>query len=733
MRIATEVTQETVWAAVWLSGSSGEDFPRHDSVRARINRTTGRAAIRSLIDVGLPVLQLRSAEFRPAQGDRETIAGLLNDGKSAAALGEAFVLSILARAADVTLTDKDDADAADSDFGSELLDIDAFMNVGSPTGAGFAEPRQNPLQLTRDTVSAGISANILARDGDLIHPAPDFLLRAEADESALLGAEIMLTDQTRRGIDLPDGFGAVSLTAAAEALSAVAAPKAAAVHYFGDTTSPHHRHRMQAASAYPLLAEALAIDSVLQRRIDGAEPLGPALSERTGLGRGHLKRLKNLQSPLPDDRLFEFGEAARGTDPMGIDRARRYSIGGDLSLEQVFSLFRGFPANWMPDNDTAWTSFIDVVSACALPINSGFGVPLRTVLAAAKGDWAGYKSSLARAYCLREDEFDRRQMALATADTLEMVDDFSRSVIFPLLLCTIDQAGNPIPAPAPDLFIRGRAIAFGIIAGNAKNIPGSLLSAARNWTARIPALMEAEAVDEPDEAGGGEAYSDGRSWPALTGSFTSSNGLIVQNLVTEEQLKEESKRLNHCVGRLYVRKARNGNCHIFSVRSSDLSESHSTIELSPVEDGPDRHALADLEIRQHKAKNNRRPNKKAFAASQEWLAALRSGSLHADTETVRIWRKRQREAQYLDNRATANSKAAIQIQWSAALGRNWHAAQVRDAVWEEWKSHILGGELARARGLGFLYTKPGVRGLLTALCPCAARTMSDQRSRQSAD
>ena len=648
---------------------------------------------------------------------------------SAAAFGEALVLAVLSRFSDMQLTDHNDKD----DFDSVFPGLVTFPELGMPLEIELDGPRHEKLQLTEHAASAGISANILNRADGGIQLSAILGSLPDPTDSALFGAKLMLNDNAQFGIDLPAGFETLSLDAAERALCAIAAPTAAAVHFFGDTASPHHRRRAQAASAYPLFAKKLASDPSLQRLIDGSRPLGAALSDRVGLSQGHLRRLKQIQTPLPQDRLFEFGETARGADPLGIERSRRHSIGGDLSLDQLCGLLRNFPANWVPDSDTEWSSFVDVVSACALPISSSFGVSVHSILAAAKGDWTGYKATLARAYGMDFKEFDRRLIALATADAAHLVEEFNRTVVFPQLLSTIVNTGNRLPGPSSDLSIRGRKIAFQIIVGKAKNIPGSLLSAARNWAARIPALMEAEEVDEPLENEASAAHSDGKSWPALTIDFNSSNGLVVQNLASVEQLKEESRRLSHCVGRLYVRKSRNGNCHLFSIRTTDCSRSLSTIELSPIEDGPDRLVLADLEIRQHKAKNNRKPDKNAVAASQEWLAALRTGNHPADIKVARAWRKRQQETKYLEDSTQAETKESIQGKWKAALGRHWQNSEVRTAVWNEWQSHILRGELARARGPGFLYTRGEVRELLAALCPSTAKILSEQRIRRQPD
>lgn len=729
MRTVTDISEDSVWAAVWLhpdTDKSADNIPRHDSVRASIHRATGHAKIQCLIDIGLPILQLQLIEFDPNTSHRGEILSLLADDQLAVAFGEALTLSTIARQTDLPISDGQAETDDGLELSADLLDIDDFINSGLTTFGIAEKPKKDHLVISKEAARAGIEAGFLTEVGNQLHLAASSGFSGAVNDSAFLAAELMVAEESEYGISLPEGFNDVDLENARLALVAIATPSAATVFHYGDRSAKHHEQHLQAACAYPLFAEMLVINPQLLEIIDNSRPLASAISESTELSRGHLKRIKKLRSPLPFERLFEFGEVAQGTDPLGIERTRRYSIGGELSLDQLIDLFRSFPADWVPANEDEWSAFIDVASACGLPINSGFGIPLEQVLSASRGKWSEFKSSLARAYGMEFKDFDRRQMVLATADAFEMVDDFRNSVIFPLLLGTVLELGNPLPAPSPDLFALGRSIAFHMLTGKAKNIPGSLLSTARHWTARIPALMAAETADEEGDTGVSEFHSDGQSWPKLAANFVAENGLVVQNLTTKDQLRDESARLSHCVGRLYLRKARRGDCHIFSIRSADLSKSYSTIELSPVEGNVVEQAiLSQLHIVQHKASNNRRPRKKAIVACQEWLFALRSGKHPADLDATANWRQHQRENRHLEEQDSSYSRAAIEFKWKAVLGRNWNHTDVGRAVWEEWKSYILRGELSRARHRGFLYTKPQIQEFLNSLCPASALALSE--------
>ena len=716
-RVAIQVQSESMTAAIWLADRHNETesgFPRHDSIRIKIDRTTGIADIRMLLDIGLPILQLHLAEYHPREADHESFFGFLQNDSSAHALGEALLHAILAQATGMALTARLNEPPATA---SQEIDIDALIYGASLEQPVFEIDQEELVTLSPEVARIGFETNLMTADGDLIRPGANVLLKSEQVLSAFLSVEIMLNDHATNQLPLPNGFQLIDLVAARQALKAVTTPRATSVHYFGDQSSPHHARRLQAAQAYPLLAELLANEPDLRQCVDAAQPLGPALCQRIGASRGHLKRLAKLQSPPPCERVFEPGEIAENDDAAAVGRTRLYRIRGELSLQQTFDVINRFPANWVPNCDEDWAAFADIVSSCALPIAARHGLELFDLLSPVKGDWGSYKASLARAYDIPLAELDGRYLALATADALEMVDDFNRSVILPLLLSSIVRSDHAFPLPTPDIFMRGQAIGFEIITGKAKNIPGHLLTAARAWTTRIPALMEAETVVAPSIEQNDIPELDEWSWPRLAEPFRCANGLVVQNLTSREELKEESQRLCHCVGRLYLRKAKSGRCHIFSIRNADLSTSHSTIELSQITDGPDNRSQASLKILQHKAMKNRKPGRQAIEASTEWLEALRSGNHPVDFETARSWRRQQTENECQETPAGGESRAQIEVKWAASLGRDWHQEDVRQAIWEEWRTHILHGHLARARNPEFLYRNAELRQLLTDLCP----------------
>ena len=275
-----------------------------------------------------------------------------------------------------------------------------------------------------------------------------------------------------------------------------------------------------------------------------------------------------------------------------------------------------------------------------------------------------------------------------------------------------------------------------MLRADAANPSVSLLGSVRRWLSRVPALIAADAVENQENAAdrenneGGHANSaeqeDSQSWPSLTADFQASNGLCVRNLTSEVDLREESCRLSHCVGRLYLPKAKRGDCHIYSVRDESEGRSLCTFEVAPPRSEVDAIASNDIQIVQYKAKRNRRPGRAAMKALEDWEAAVKAGSLRLNLSEVNQWRN----SANAKSRSTENRARSPASSWIAVLGRNWQDQEVRNAVWQEWRFHILRGELARVEHPGSLFSKDPYHALIAQLNSLAPRDRGTPASQQ---
>ena len=691
---------------------------RHDIVKLTAHPALGSFLCTTMSDLGLPVLQPRSVRFVAAQRLGELFLQRAGSVDCAESLAKALAAAVFLRLTGIPGIIKGSATPVDS--ANDIVGrFESFLRRESPQNEPV-EPGNTPsdcIVIPRNVAIDGLENNVFQEKSGRLYPRRDLGLDFEHGGSALECAEMMQAHWQRSNYSLPDAFLSLDLETAAEALSSIEAPNPVSVHYYADTRSPAHEWRLQAALSYPLLAEYMTQYDDCRNAIDDGNPLQPVLSELTGLNKGQLRRLGKAHARLPSGRIFEFGSEVRGIDPLGLDRARRYALGGELSLEQFLKLIRQFDAGWIPVQETAWKCLIDIVSCCILPLSGRYSIPAIELLAASKGDWISFHAQFCAAYDCESSQFDRQHMSMAISDIMEMTDDFSYSIVLPRVLAAISEAGETLPFPAPHDLEQAKQLAFQLMIDRSRNPAVTVLESARRWMSRIPALIAAE--DNHAANGRVTDWERQPNWPRLATDFTAASGLVIQNLVSEQELLEESSRLSHCVGRLYTRKARRGDCHIFSVRNPDRSQSLSTFEVAPPVSDVEQITRSNIRIVQHKAKKNRKPGESPSLALSEWLDAIRSQHHPINLKEVRDW-KREIEAASPPNHARSRSPDDM---WSDLLGRNHRLATVREAIWEQWSNHILQGDLARGRNSGAIFRKAASRQFLGHLNSMAYSTL----------
>lgn len=511
-------------------------------------------------------------------------------------------------------------------------------------------------------------------------------------------------------------------------LSSVARPSNRAVAFYGTRDADLSKLRQQAAQSYPVLAGLIAETSDIAGRVDRMEAIQEPLTERTGLSKGSLKRLGKLRAPLPDGPLFEPGSAVRGEDALGVNRLRRMSVSGEVSLDACLRQLASMPADRTPQTDEDWLAFHMTLSGCAIPVMHALSIPESQTLEASKGNWKAFREQLARSADIDPATFGRQSMGLSTIDALEAIEDFGRTVLLPQVLRSIEETGQAIPPITPEYTQAAFAAAAEIVLGKTKNAAGTLLELGRRYASRIPALMDIDLGDVTNEIHPHLRWSKygPESFPRLAGRFVASNGIAIVPLDNFTDMRRESARLHHCVGRYYTEKARKGNCHMFSVQSADGSESYSDIELAPIPDAGSTITVASgLTIVQHRGMNNRNPSADDLAATREWLHAMMAGRIELNITEIREWRG------YLKEIGEAGmATARPQVTWASALGTDWTDDGKAQRHWAEWQ-HIVRGQIEKAEHPGALYRFAPARELLAEMNPKAAVILTE-RAREAA-
>lgn len=514
----------------------------------------------------------------------------------------------------------------------------------------------------------------------------------------------------------------LDLDAARTALASVGRPSSQAVTWYGTGEGTQKIDRAQVAKAYPLFAGMIADNPIMARTVDAREAIQPLLMERTGLGKAGLKRMSALKKPLPATALFEDGVMI-GEDAMGVNRQRRYSVTGAISLDSALRYLNELPPDRVPQDDQSWEIYHDIVAGFAVPIENALGIPVAKTLSAVKGDWKQFHATMAKAADFAPKDFDRRAIALATVDAIEALEDFNCTAILPLMLSSIAEEQNPLPDPSAEFFQGGLKVASKFILGDSKNIPNTLLEFSRSYVSRIPTLMEATGFAEgedkpkkPDEF----AFYGPEEFPAIMQPFKASNGIVIRNLDNFDQMRRESSRLSHCVGRVYLGKAKAGRCHILSFQDASGSKSYSTLELSGVELGvAPLAARGKFRITQHRAKSNGRPDEACMAAERELMQAIYSGDLPMEIEKLQRWGQAERH----------DGVQAI-FSWRGILGMEWEEKERRDAAWGVWRE-IIGGAAGKSPHPGVMWRDAGARRLIAEMSPLTAGAL-EARARDAA-
>jgi hypothetical protein len=394
--------------------------------------------------------------------------------------------------------------------------------------------------------------------------------------------------------------------------------------------------RLQAASAYPMLAAAMARNLRTKLAIDGAKPLVEALIDgfggrdgKSAFSKGSLRRLQGLDWPVPN-----------GVTPEWL-------------AEKIGSL----PPDWFPKSPEEWDAFLSVARALGrtLPLVSGISFP--DLVAGCAGKWIDFRKRLAKAYTdtrppenLTEDQrrdwlrnpvvpdesFGALQNAVIELE--HMIETFARLVVMPAA-ATI--GGDAKPYLGESQRSAARHAAARLLFGG-KNA-ASIFETSRHFATQLEHIQQI-AAGEPERPAFRQVAEDG--WAPLCNSVIAPNGVSIVPLTDPRELADEgrglggksplnedgSHGLSHCVGG-YSESCRKHGHHIMSFRLINPDGTFkrlSTIELGPISQGDH-----DLKVRQHRGRNNNEPPVDARDAWDWFREAVRDARVPLNYEGIR--------------------------------------------------------------------------------------------------
>ena len=735
MRHAVLHLDDRTIARFWMEKGVGNPLCRTDSVMLAFDSKRAEIEAIANVDTGLPVLQPQRARVTLSERLRNNLLG--DDLTSDLDLvTQALALAVLASSTSFEMricnSQKSETRKPDADMDAYEALLNATGNLNTESVLPSRVDQSEFIEVPEHIAVVGIESGLFRVNEDILCIEDGIEVSFASSVSALDTAESMERDRVEFDIELPERFDAFDLDRAAKALKAIRYPSASSACYFGNRSHPAHEVRMQAAETYPLLAEQLATISEYSEAIDNKQRLSNIICENAKLQPGQLRRIAKIATPLPGGRIFEPWTSVRGTDLVGANRARRHTISGEFDLHRFLDIVREMDSGWIPNDEASWQRFLDIVSACALPINNLYRTPFPQLLGSARGNWERFHAALAKSANIAAAEFDRIRLGLTTVDAFDMIDDFNRTVVLPQMLAIISETGEALPQPTSSDLSDASEVSYRLIAGNSENLVGALYETARKWMSRIPSLIEIDARYRTAESS--DTRESDEAWPRLvTEDFTTENGTVVRNLASKSELRTESSRLSHCVGRLYVRSCLAGESHIFSIQTVDGTRSYSTFEVSPPVASAKSVARNQVSVAQHKGHRNRPPPQIALDALGDWLSAVQNGRLELNLDETISWRDRMRRRHDQASRSDAHGGQLNQRRWEGILDFGFSNDELRSATWDEWTERILGRKQIKGSLSDVILSSAEARSLIRRLSPVAAARIDKAPHRASSN
>ncbi len=683
LRFHSETKGETLRSFCFIQPEESDEDPRYDFISLSLDTTNLSLAGTIHIDIGYPILQPQSVKVSLPQ---HLINGI-NSGVETLNLLELISLGCLSVGTNLPIQKAINGESSAVNPVDELsLEFSALLN---------STQDEEYLPISQPIIEFGLKYSSLEKAENQFDLSDSIEISLGGLEPAFDSIELLRQTCETYNINLPEGFYNFDYNLALEILKLVPDPTAQTLWFYGNTKHPSHGYRIQAAKSYPLLAEYLLKIEEAVNAIDTGKRLLPIIAEVTGLNKGKLKRITKMERPPPSHSTL--GQQDEAVFPIEIQRTRRFTLANTLRTETIIEALNKVETGILPNSYCDWETFLQITSGCALTLNKRLNIPLSELLNSSKGNWKKFHYILAQNAGIPADGFHLDYITFAAADALEAIDDFTRSIFLPRVLLHILEEDKPLPLPTTSDLLLANTASFNLLRGEASNLLGFLFYLGNRWSNRYQRIVQ---ISTPvkEEISVNKAFEEMRknnSWPELAEEFETSNSLTIRNLTSEKDLKEESDRLKHCVGNLYVNSARKGRCHIFSVQSTDATKSYSTFEVRPPNTKDMIQELTRLSICQHKGKNNRIPNKQCKTAITEWLKAAKTGDLELNLDEVIEWKKeasKKRDQEKFHRAGLLTPKVA----WQRLLGENWDKPEIHTQLWTEWHMHILSGKLAKS-------------------------------------
>jgi hypothetical protein len=432
------------------------------------------------------------------------------------------------------------------------------------------------------------------------------------------------------------------------------------------------RFRRQAAAAYPLLAPLFPVRFSLRGAIDRGEPLAGHLQTAFKLSKATVSRLAKLDYDPQDDL----------SKPADIEARSRLAA----ALNEI-------DPNWWPQNPAETSAFIDAVRIAHFHLAPASGLSPKLLLSAAGGKWPAFLTRLnAAAFPSYMDGETRIETPAYSFENLRNASDSVQDMRRSFAVGALYPAAAKL-AKAPEILMDNGAFEAMDKAATAILFEGRTAAAILELSARwhtSAGEIEQCAIDAAEGGDTGVTATrisntdPNNKWPAAVPDYNI-DGFIVRCLVSYDELKEETKRLKHCVGRsrAYADEIRDCKIMIVSVRSANDEISFSTAEVTIPKPGG-----AFGTVLQHRAGGNASPSERILRVFDNWKRAVINGNIPINFDAL---------SDYAKGRAWSEEKIASRDRLADYLGYNWRIGKNASLGLQTWSRlrnpAIEGGEV----------------------------------------
>lgn len=351
--------------------------------------------------------------------------------------------------------------------------------------------------------------------------------------------------------------------------------------------------RRETMQAYPILAEILPNDPLLQQYVHNKQSIRPYLTDNLGIGKAAIKRVGKIGWPL-----------------------------GDTDAAVVLKKLASIDGNQAPQDEKNWEAFLEVVRVIDTYLSPATHQEPLSLMKGFKGNkWIDHALKLHKQAGVVDDggKPSISNIGIGSIENIarsatDMVEGFSNRVLLPIIMHGARENGR-ISLSIENAILLNKTSACLLFDGkNASAVLDLVKRFHHQFEALTGSALERDISDVMTE------------WPPLCDDVITPEGFHLKNLTSAAELVEEGRKMNHCVG-MYDRNCATGISRIMSVQDP-AGKTLSTAEFIHLD------SMDNIKTRQNLAYKNWNPEPEAQKAVNWFLSQVREERIVINTDLI---------------------------------------------------------------------------------------------------